>query len=91
MSKIKTKASIIRTSEGLRDAIFDEIDGIRNGTSNPARANSVAKLASTVIDSVRVEIEVYRHLKSVGAGFDASKSKPSSFSGLLLGSSANSE
>lgn len=55
---------IVRTSAGLRDAIFDEIDCIRNGSSNPTRANAVAKLAAGVVETVRMELEVQRHLRS---------------------------
>ncbi len=58
-----TAAPIVRTSAGLRDAIFDEIDGIRNGASNPTRANAVAKLAAGVVETVRMEIEVQRHIR----------------------------
>lgn len=54
---------IARTSAGLRDAIFDEIDAIRNGTSNPTRANAVAKLATGIVETVRMEVEVQRHLR----------------------------
>ena len=49
---------ITRTSAGLRDAIFDEIDYIRAGQSNPTRANAVAKLATGIVETVRMEIEV---------------------------------
>jgi hypothetical protein len=48
---------VSRTSAGLRDAIFDEIDAIRNGESNPTRANAVAKLAAGIVDTVRMDIE----------------------------------
>lgn len=64
MSKTQTPAPapapMTRTSAGLRDAIFDEIDAIRNGTGNPTRANAVAKLAATVVETVRMELEVQR-------------------------------
>lgn len=59
----KAASPIIRTSAGLRDAIFDEIDAIRTGTSNPTRANAVAKLATGIVETVRMEIEVQRHLR----------------------------
>lgn len=59
-------APIARTSAGLRDAIFDEIDAVRSGTSNPTRANAVAKLATGIVETVRMEIEVQRHLRSHG-------------------------
>lgn len=57
---IPAQPAITRSSAGLRDAIFDEIDAIRNGTGNPTRANAVAKLASTVVETVRMELEVQR-------------------------------
>lgn len=63
-----TATPINRTSAGLRDAIFDEIDAIRNGTSNPTRANAVAKLATGIVETVRMELEVQRHLRSVVPG-----------------------
>lgn len=62
-----TATPIVRTSAGLRDAIFDEIDGIRTGSSNPTRANAVAKLAAGVVETVRMELEVQRHLRSHNA------------------------
>lgn len=43
--KTTDEKPVSRTSAGLRDAIFDEIDAVRNGTSNPTRANAIAKLA----------------------------------------------
>lgn len=63
-----TPVSINRTSAGLRDAIFDEIDAIRNGTSNPTRANAVAKLATGIVETVRMELEVSRHLRQAAPG-----------------------
>ena len=60
---VTQSAPVPRTSAGLRDAIFDEIDAIRNGTGNPTRANAVAKLANGIVETVRMEIEVQRHLR----------------------------
>jgi len=56
---------VVRTNAGLRAAMFDEIDGMRAGTSNPTRANAVAKLATVVIDSVRMELEVAKYIRGV--------------------------
>jgi hypothetical protein len=55
---------VSRSSAGLRDAIFDEIDAIRNGTGNPTRANAVAKLAAGIVETVRMELEVQRFAAS---------------------------
>ena len=66
LSAEQTQNPVMRTSAGLRDLIFDEIDAIRNGSSNPTRANAVAKLATGIVETVRMEIEVQRHIRSVG-------------------------
>lgn len=59
------KGPVVRTSAGLRNALFDELDGIRAGTSNTARANAVAKLAGQLVETVRMELEVHRHMQKV--------------------------
>lgn len=66
MAKKKTHTKVERTSAGLRDAIFDELEALRNGESNPTRANAVAKLASSVVETVRMEIDVQKHMRSTG-------------------------
>ncbi len=62
-SKTAPATPIVRTSAGLRDAIFDEIDSIRCGASNPTRANAIAKLANGVVETVRMELEVRRYVR----------------------------
>jgi hypothetical protein len=71
--EVQTQAPIVRTSAGLRDAIFDEIDAIRGGTSNPTRANAVAKLATGIVETVRMEIEVQRHLRQSPAAIGSNQ------------------
>lgn len=66
--EMPASAPVSRTSAGLRDAIFDEIDAVRNGTSNPTRANAVAKLATGIVETVRMEIEVQRHFRNAPKG-----------------------
>lgn len=57
---------IQRTSVGLREAIFEEIDNIRKGVSNPSRANAMSKLVMSVVETVRMEIEVQRFINQGG-------------------------
>ena len=64
MEKTLNTPKTVRTSAGLRDALFDELDELRAGSSNPTRANAVAKLATGVVETVRMEMEVSRHLNS---------------------------
>lgn len=56
---------VSRDSEGLRDALFDEIDAMRDGSSNPTRANAVAKLALGIVETVRMQLEVQRHFSKI--------------------------
>ena len=73
MSKVDKITPITRTSAGLRDAIFDELDAIRNGSSNPTKANAVAKLAMGIVETVRMEVEVQQHLRKYADIKDAHK------------------
>lgn len=63
--KSEIPAGVTRTSAGLRDAIFDELDAIRRGESNPTRANAVSKLAGSIVETVRMEVEVQKHRHSL--------------------------
>ena len=51
-----------RTSAGLRDTLFEELDALRNGTSNPAKANAIAKLSDQLISTVKMELDVQKHI-----------------------------
>lgn len=61
--KDKTLAPVPRTAEGLRDALFDEINLLRAGKGNLARARALSQLARQVIDSLRVQVQFQRELK----------------------------
>lgn len=86
----KTTATnpVSRSSMGLRDAIFDEIDAIRNGESNPTRANAVAKLAAGIVDTVRMDIEVQKFAQSTAGQVQATVAAPTAPASFALGSSA---
>lgn len=79
----KDTTPIIRNSAGLRDAIFDEIDAIRMGKSNPTRANAVAKLATGIVETVRMEIEVQRHLRNSPAAAPQEQEQLAQIGGAL--------
>lgn len=76
MAKKEEKAKLAdvgRTSAGLRDAIFDELDALRNGESNPTRANAVAKLSASIVETVRMEIDAQKfaqQMKRAPSGVD---------------------
>lgn len=63
MSKeIVEVAKVERTSGGLRNCLFDEIDGVRDGSSTPARARAVSSLVNTTLKSVMMEIEFQKYV-----------------------------
>lgn len=63
--KVTEIKKMSRTSAGLRNALFDEIDSLRGGESNPARARSLALLANVALKSVEVEIEFHKYVSDV--------------------------
>lgn len=68
---------IPKTTEGLRDALFDEINALRAGKSNVQQARALCQLADKVIDSIRVQIQYGRLLND--------KDKAKAQSNVLLG------
>lgn len=46
-----------KTSSGLCDALFEELDLLRNNLSDGHRASAVAKLAVQIINTKKLEIE----------------------------------
>ena len=57
---------VVRNSEGLRDCLFDELDQLRNGKTNPAQANATARLADQICQTVKMEMEVQLHVAKLG-------------------------
>ena len=66
-------AKIDRTSGGLRNCLFDEIDALRDGTSNPQRARAVSSLANTALKSVMVEVEYHKYVCDVSKNAQAAQ------------------
>lgn len=66
--KTKTMPPIVRTTAGLRDALFDEIDRMRNGETNATNANAISRLSDQVVNTVYVEVEVRKHLARIPDG-----------------------
>lgn len=70
---IKENNKMKRTSGGLRNVLFDEIDSLRNGSSNPSRARSLAMLANVALKSVEVEIEFHKYVSDISKYEGAAK------------------
>lgn len=52
---------------GLHVALFDEINGLRAGTSKPDKANATARLAAEVTRSAKVQYDIWRLDQASGA------------------------
>jgi hypothetical protein len=57
---------IVRSSVGLRDFIFDELDALNSGKSNPQRTNAITKAAQSILDSATLELSVSKFLCASG-------------------------
>jgi len=60
-----TSKTLVRNTVGLRDALFEEWESLRDGSSNPARARSIAMMANTILQSVQVEIEYHKYVSDI--------------------------
>ena len=56
-----------RTTHGLRDILFDEIDAMRGPDADPRRAVAVANLAKQIIGTAKVELEFHRTMSELSA------------------------
>jgi len=57
--KKTTEVDIPRTSEGLREALYEGIDDLRNGKSDHKKAQALANLAKQIVSVVRMEIDYH--------------------------------
>lgn len=51
-------ALVERSSAGLRNALFDQLDALRQGQTTPTMANATAKLIAEIINTVQLELNV---------------------------------
>ncbi len=54
-----------RTSEGLRDILFDEIEQLRGPNGDPRRALAVANVARQIVNTVRVELDFAKQVREI--------------------------
>lgn len=72
---------IVRTSSGLTNAMFDELDEIRAGRSTPQRASAIANLAARIVSIAQLEVGYQRFVRTtVAADGEAVRLMPIEFS-----------
>lgn len=58
--------SVERTAEGLRDALFDELNLLRSGEATTAHARALANVARLVLESARLELQEIQRMREAG-------------------------
>lgn len=53
----ETNQKIERTASGLRDALFDVLEGLRSGDISHQQARAAAAVAKEIVHSVEVQVE----------------------------------
>ena len=53
------------SSRSLRTTLFNELDLLRKGKSEPGRANSVARLSACIIETIRLDVELTKLARNV--------------------------
>lgn len=56
-----------RTAAGLRELLFEQIDGLRAGKVSPTDAKAIAAVAGTILKSVEVEMAFREQQKELRA------------------------
>jgi len=54
----------IRTTQGLRDILFEEIEELKGPDANPEKSMTIANLAKQIINTAKVELDFTRFLAS---------------------------
>lgn len=63
----KEKEPVPTTVEGLRDALFDEINLLRAGKTTPQKARAISHLAAQVVQSLQVQIQYQKLMAQMGS------------------------
>jgi len=50
-----------KSTKGLRDMLFCELDRLRRGEISAKQAQTIARLSDNILQTVKVEMEAYKH------------------------------
>ena len=59
----RSRRTPTRTSQGLRDILFDEIDELRSGNGDPIKSMAVANLAKQIVNTAKIELDFHRQIQ----------------------------
>lgn len=80
-----------RTTEGLRNMLFDELDDFLTGKVDSEHVKTVSKISGAIMTTVSKDIEAAKLLKEVNEGRDQRKEIADLNLNLLLCSSIKSD
>lgn len=55
-----------RTTSGIRNVLFEELDALRRGESTPSKANAIAKTCGQIVGTVKLELDYMKYNRSLG-------------------------
>ena len=70
-----------RTTQGLRDVLFDEIEELRGKNGDPQKSMAVANIAKQIINVAKVELDFHRQAVAL-----AEEGRPLALGDMQLGS-----
>ena len=81
-------ATVIRTTEGLRDVLFDELDGFLAGKFDTEHAKTVTTITGSILNTVQKDLEAVKMLNVMNQGKDQPKAVADLALNLILTSHA---
>lgn len=61
-NRSKKRNGVARTSQGLRDILFDEIEELKSGDGDPQKSLAIANLAKQIVNTAKVELDFHRQM-----------------------------
>lgn len=74
MKEKENELPVEKTIQGLRRALFDEINGLRTGETTLSKATAVHKLATQIILLTQMELQNAKQIDAI-AGTDSGRQK----------------
>jgi hypothetical protein len=68
-------SATVKTSKGLRDTLFFELDRLRRDEITPQKAREVSRVAQQILGSIKLEIEAARFVNAMGVTGESTKLK----------------
>ena len=67
---------IERSTDGLRVALFEELDALRAGKTTAQKSSALARLAATIVSTTKLDIEYQRFAKGIDEELPATATIP---------------